>query len=37
LFRKMAINAAKHFEFVYPHDDDKNVTAHLKYIKSLIN
>jgi aminoglycoside 6-adenylyltransferase len=35
LFRKMAINAAKHFAFVYPHDDDKNVTAHLKYIKSL--
>jgi aminoglycoside 6-adenylyltransferase len=37
LFRKMAINAAKHFAFVYFHDDDKNVTAYLKYIKSLIN
>jgi aminoglycoside 6-adenylyltransferase len=35
LFRKMAIYVAKHFAFVYSHDDDNNVTAHLKYIKNI--
>ncbi|HZG59742.1 MAG TPA: aminoglycoside 6-adenylyltransferase [Anoxybacillus sp.] len=35
LFRKIAIKVADHFEFEYPYDDDKNVTAHLKHIKNL--
>lgn len=35
LFRKIAINVANHFEFEYPYDDDKNVTAYLKHIKNL--
>jgi len=35
LFRRTAIPIAEHFGFEYPFDDDRRVTAHLKYIRSL--
>jgi aminoglycoside 6-adenylyltransferase len=35
LFRKVATNVANHFEFEYPYDDDKNVTAYLQRIRNL--
>lgn len=35
LFRKVAIPIAEHFGFEYPFDDDRRVSAHLKYVRSL--
>lgn len=35
LFRRAATLIATRFEFHYPHDDDKKVSAHLAHIKSL--
>jgi len=36
LFRETAVNVAEHFEYAYPHEDDKRVSAHLKHVKSLL-
>ncbi len=35
LFRETAVSVATHFNFNYPHDDDKKVTAHLHHVRSL--
>jgi aminoglycoside 6-adenylyltransferase len=35
LFRRVAIPMAGHFGFEYPFDDDRRVTAHLKYVRAL--
>jgi aminoglycoside 6-adenylyltransferase len=35
LFRKVAVPIAGHFGFVYPFDDDRRVTAHLRYVRTL--
>jgi aminoglycoside 6-adenylyltransferase len=35
LFRKVAVPLAGHFGFEYPFDDDRRVTAHLKYVRAL--
>jgi aminoglycoside 6-adenylyltransferase len=35
LFRKTAIPVAEHFGFEYPFEDDRRVTAHLEYVRSL--
>ncbi len=35
LFRKVAVPLAGHFGFDYPFDDDRRVTAHLKYVRTL--
>ena len=35
LFRASAIRVAEHFGFRYPHQDDSNVTAHLRHVRKL--
>jgi aminoglycoside 6-adenylyltransferase len=35
LFRRTSRIVAEHFGFEYPADDDKNVSAHLKHVRSL--
>jgi aminoglycoside 6-adenylyltransferase len=35
LFRKVAVSIAEHFDFAYPFDDDRRVSAHLKYVRTL--
>jgi aminoglycoside 6-adenylyltransferase len=35
LFRRVAISIADHFGFVYPHADDRNVSAHLEHVRHL--
>jgi aminoglycoside 6-adenylyltransferase len=35
LFRKVAVPLAEHFGFAYPFDDDRRVSAHLKYVRAL--
>jgi aminoglycoside 6-adenylyltransferase len=35
LFRIVAVSVAEHFGFDYPHGDDKRVSAHLRYVRSL--
>jgi aminoglycoside 6-adenylyltransferase len=35
LFRKIAIPLAEQSGFAYPFDDDRRVTAHLKYVRAL--
>jgi aminoglycoside 6-adenylyltransferase len=35
LFRKVAIPIAGHFDFEYPFDDDRRVSAHLEYVRTL--
>jgi aminoglycoside 6-adenylyltransferase len=35
LFRQTAIEVAAHFDYVYPHDDDRRVTAHLVHVEAL--
>jgi aminoglycoside 6-adenylyltransferase len=35
LFRIAAVVVAGHFDFNYPHDEDKNVSAHLRYLREL--
>jgi aminoglycoside 6-adenylyltransferase len=35
LFRRVAIPVAEHFGFDYPFEDDRRVTAHLKYVRAL--
>lgn len=35
LFRITATGVAEHFGFEYPHNDDRKVSAHLKYVQSL--
>jgi aminoglycoside 6-adenylyltransferase len=35
LFRRVAIPVAGHFGFEYPYEDDRRVTAHLKYVRAL--
>jgi len=35
LFRQTAGFVADHFGFSYPHQDDKNVSAHLHYVRNL--
>jgi aminoglycoside 6-adenylyltransferase len=35
LFRLVALRVAEHFGFEYPHDDDKNVSAHLQRVRLL--
>lgn len=35
LFRRVALPLAEHFGFEYPHDDDRRVSAHLKYVRYL--
>jgi aminoglycoside 6-adenylyltransferase len=35
LFRNNAMKVAAHFEFMYPIQDDQNVTAHLKHVRNL--
>jgi aminoglycoside 6-adenylyltransferase len=36
LFRKTAVEISEHYGFVYPHDDDARVTAHLKHVRDLL-
>ncbi len=35
LFRRVALPIAERFGFQYPHDDDRRVSAHLEYVRSL--
>jgi aminoglycoside 6-adenylyltransferase len=35
LFRKTAVQVADHFGFRYPHDSDRNVSAHLQHVRGL--
>jgi aminoglycoside 6-adenylyltransferase len=35
LFRRVAVPVADHFGFAYPFDDDRRVSAHLKYVRAL--
>lgn len=35
LFRIVAVRVADHFAYEYPHDDDKNVSAHLRHVRGL--
>ena len=35
LFRETAVSVATHFNFNYPHADDKKVTTHLNHVRSL--
>jgi aminoglycoside 6-adenylyltransferase len=35
LFRILAHDVAEHFNYTYPNEDDKNITAYLKQIRSL--
>lgn len=35
LFRRVAVSVAEHFGFDYPFEDDRRVTAHLEYVRSL--
>ena len=35
LFRTIAVNISKHFDYEYPKEDDVRVTAHLKHVRSL--
>jgi len=35
LFRAVAMSVANHFDYVYPHNDDRNVTAHLLHVRTL--
>jgi len=35
LFRKTAIRVAERFGFKYPHDSDRNVSAHLQHVRDL--
>jgi aminoglycoside 6-adenylyltransferase len=35
LFRIIATGVAEHFQFEYPHDDDRRVSAYLRHVQSL--
>ena len=35
LFREIALQVADRYGYVYPHEDDRRVSAHLKHIKGL--
>jgi aminoglycoside 6-adenylyltransferase len=35
LFRRVAVLVAEHFGFDYPFEDDRRVTAHLEYVRTL--
>ncbi len=35
LFRTVAVRVAQEFGFSYPHDDDRNVSAHLRHVQVL--
>jgi aminoglycoside 6-adenylyltransferase len=35
LFRSIAVPMADRYGFAYPHDDDRRVSAHMKYVKTL--
>jgi aminoglycoside 6-adenylyltransferase len=35
LFRRLAVPIAAHFGFDYPHEDDRQVGAHLEHVRSL--
>ena len=35
LFRQVALSVAEHFDFEYPYDDDKRVSAHLEHVRRL--
>lgn len=35
LFRTVAMSVADHFDYEYPHMDDRSVTAHLLHVRSL--
>jgi aminoglycoside 6-adenylyltransferase len=35
LFRRIAIPIAEQYGFEYPFDDDRRVSAHLKYVRAL--
>ena len=35
LFRKVSLLVGQHFDFEYPHEDDKRVMAHLQHIRAL--
>jgi aminoglycoside 6-adenylyltransferase len=35
LFRRAARPVGEHFDYPYPHDDDRRVSAHLKHVRSL--
>jgi len=35
MFRAVALYVANHFDFVYPHNEDRNVTEHLLHVRIL--
>jgi aminoglycoside 6-adenylyltransferase len=35
LFRRLALQVAEHFGFVYRHEDDERVSAHLRHVRCL--
>jgi aminoglycoside 6-adenylyltransferase len=35
LFRTLALHVAEHFGFDYPHGDDRQVSAHLRHVRTL--